>query len=107
MRGGNLDRADLALRRFQQHHASSALAEIDLRPVGVGVDVPAGEEIFATHLARSHARDARNHVAGFGGGLEIGHLVDDGLAHLAQQGFERALVLVQPLEIGKHLDVSG
>src|SRR6201996_7991729 len=98
--------ADLAFWRLEQHEPMSAFAIVHFRPIGVGVDMAAGEEIFASDLARPHPGDANDHVAGVRRRLEVGDFVDDLAASLAMYRPTGARGLREAIETGEGFDVA-
>jgi hypothetical protein len=93
--------ARFAVDRFHEHQAGALEPEIELRPVGHGVNVAARHEVFVADLAGRHARDAGDQVAGAGARVVIGHLVD----HLVTVGpgavFKRLVVGVKAGEVAE------
>nr|WP_254055515.1 hypothetical protein [Paraburkholderia tropica] len=76
-------------------------AEIQLRAVDVRVNVSARHEELLAHLARAHARHARDEVARLRVGPMVGDFVDDFVRARGGQRVERGGVGVQTGEIAK------
>ncbi len=102
----DFDRTDLALGQFEQHDPAAALAVVHLGPVRIGVDVAAGEEILASHFARTHTRDADDHVAGIRGRLVVRHFVDDFVAEFALQHVKSEGVRVETFKVGELFHIA-